>query len=156
MQGVQACTYCKFTGVMIDGTMRYPGYTSAHPVDATHGHESALGQSYQVTGEPDPLRFYTNDELRAMAEEAGRLTDPKARIRLPFDGRSILWDVKYFDFTTLFLVPFAHAFHHGVQKDFQAALLGKRKGGPSIEGMADPKWKRPAPLLEAARMVCYH
>jgi hypothetical protein len=137
--------------------MRYTGYTEAVPVDATMCNVLAEDMSFQVTGDPDLERYYTNDQLRDMAEEAERLQGNKtACARLPFDGRSLLWDVPYFDFTTLFLVPFAHAFHHGVQKDFQAALLGEKKGGPTVAGMADANRKTAAPTIDADQMVRRH
>jgi hypothetical protein len=148
---LQGCAFCKSTGVRIGNATRYTGYRRRLAVDVTRGNPAARGRLFQVTGAIDLRRMYSHVEHRAMAETAaagGNNAPP-----LPYDGKSELHRVHYFDFTTLFPVPIAHALLHGVVKDFLSVLATRRRGGPPVEGMADRKRRGRGHIIPAEDMV---
>jgi hypothetical protein len=105
-------------------------------VDPIHGTRAATGKSFRVTGRIDPRRLYTHGIMYEMATRA-----KAGEMRLPFEPgcKSELFRVPYFDFTTLFPVPLAHALLHGVVKDLMTALFQR---GTPVGGTAGRKRKR--------------
>jgi hypothetical protein len=135
---LQTCTFCKQTGQRFGRAIRFPGYTRRLAVDPNFGNPDADGQSFRVTWRIDRRRLYTHGVMHDMAKRA-----KAGEERLPFQTgcMSELFRVPYFDFTTLFVVPLAHALLHGVVKDLVTALFQtgcpvrgavnrKRKSGP--------------------------
>jgi hypothetical protein len=101
--------------------VRYLGYTT--PSTATAG--VGKGQDFQF-GINDAARQLTDVQMRGIAALADqyRATDVAVTSALNIKGTSdLVKGLPYVDAKTVWILPFAHAFLHGIVKGFLAAIL---------------------------------
>lgn len=124
-----ACAYCKLTGTMVGRVVRYLGY--AKSVATTMG--VGAGKNYQMGGSAQAPerreRLMTESEIKAQAVAAefyrARGFEPPPGNRLK--GYSpVLRNLYWVEPRRLFVVPFCHAFHLGVFKDFMQCVFAKK------------------------------
>jgi hypothetical protein len=140
-----ACAFCKLVGTLVSGTVRFCGYNEPVPTPAGAGQ----GCSFQM-GEADG-RLLTDLEIRAQAAAAAfnraRGFEPPPGNR--FKGFSpLLRDLYWVRPSTLFVVPFSHAFYLGVFKQLTSYMFATK---PKQQVCASA-WQQ---QLHSCMLLCY-
>ncbi|WIA36729.1 hypothetical protein OEZ86_008001 [Tetradesmus obliquus] len=129
-----SCAFCKLVGTMCDGTVRFCGYIK--PVLTPAG--AGQGRSYQMGAQDG--RLLSDLEQRAQATAAAfnraRGFEPPHGNR--FKGFSPLLRLYWVRVSSLFVVPFSHAFHLGIFKGLISSMFAKESKQQDGTAAANP------------------